>query len=193
MGGTGSGEHNRTSRRTVEDCGSLSVADLRHFNLLPPTGDGLLGEGSCYVPYERVRLRLTATRQPVGGVRWWILCPKCNRRAGKLYCPVPERVWGCRICWDLGYRSRRMDPIAACVRRAERIRWPLECHGIFFGPPPGTPRTRFPKPKRMRWTTYRRILDRAYEYEFRAEVLFCQKLARLFKVPGPYPSVTNPP
>ena len=177
MGGSGSGDHNRTSRRTVEDCDRLLVADLRRMKLLQLTGESL-DVAYCYVPFARVRLRLTATHQPAGGLRWWILCPRCGRRAGKLYYPVPERVWGCRICWDLGYRSRRMDPINACIRQAERIRWPLELRGLWEPSTQGW--ARFPKPKRMRWTTYRRILDRAYEYESRADLLLDQKLTRLF-------------
>jgi hypothetical protein len=57
------------------------------------------------------RVRLTTTPLPWGGVRWWFICPltvngrSCWRRCGKLYLPPGGRYFGCRLCYDLTYKS----------------------------------------------------------------------------------------
>ena len=49
--------------------------------------------------------------QPFGGLRWWFRCPLsvggrfCGRRCGKLYLPPGGRYFGCRLCYNLTYRS----------------------------------------------------------------------------------------
>jgi hypothetical protein len=56
-------------------------------------------------------IHLQTTRPNFGGVRWWFTCPlerngrPCNRRSGKLYLPPRADLFGCRICYDLTYRS----------------------------------------------------------------------------------------
>lgn len=46
-----------------------------------------------------------------GGVRRWFICPlvkdgiPCRRRVGKLYLPPRGKHFGCRICYNLTYRS----------------------------------------------------------------------------------------
>lgn len=58
-----------------------------------------------------VPLRLVVTRPPLGGTRWWWCCPlavdgrPCGRRVQKLYLPPSARVFGCRSCHRLTYRS----------------------------------------------------------------------------------------
>ena len=49
---------------------------------------------------------LTTTTPRFGGFRYWFLCPRCGRRAGKLY--HVER-WACRRCHDLAYSSQRVS------------------------------------------------------------------------------------
>lgn len=54
---------------------------------------------------------LVTTNPPVGGQRWWFVCPltrsgcACQRRVGTLYLPDGGRYVGCRHCYDLTYRS----------------------------------------------------------------------------------------
>src|SRR4051812_30796918 len=51
-------------------------------------------------------VKLTTTRPPFGGVRWWFLCPlNCARRVVKLYLPPGTRYFGCRQCHQLTYTS----------------------------------------------------------------------------------------
>ena len=40
-----------------------------------------------------------------GGRRFCILCPRCGRRAFKLYRPPHSPLFACRVCHDLSYTS----------------------------------------------------------------------------------------
>lgn len=51
-------------------------------------------------------IRLTQTACYFGGFRWWMLCPACYRRVGKLYLIGQYR---CRHCHNLTYRSRKRN------------------------------------------------------------------------------------
>lgn len=42
-----------------------------------------------------------------GGVRWWLLCPLCDRRVGKIHLPPGADRFGCRTCHRLTYESCR--------------------------------------------------------------------------------------
>ena len=71
------------------------------------------------------RVSLTTTPLPWGGLRWWFLCPllkdgrPCGRRCGKLYLPPGGKYFGCRLCYDLTYRSaqeaHRFDGLYAAL------------------------------------------------------------------------------
>jgi hypothetical protein len=53
---------------------------------------------------------VTTVRPHLGGKRYWFLCG-CGRRVGRLYLPTGERVFGCRHCYNLTYRSsQEHDP-----------------------------------------------------------------------------------
>ena len=41
-----------------------------------------------------------------GGYLAYFLCPRCDRRARKLHMPPEKWLFGCRACYDLGYRSQ---------------------------------------------------------------------------------------
>lgn len=47
-------------------------------------------------------VRLSATRCNYGGVRYWLHCPKCSKRVGKLYLGG-KYIFACRECWNLTY------------------------------------------------------------------------------------------
>ena len=63
---------------------------------------------------------LTTTTPRFGGFRYWFLCPRCGRRAGKLY--HVER-WACRRCHNLAYQSQRLSkhPILRGFQRLDRV------------------------------------------------------------------------
>ena len=72
---------------------------------------------------------LTTVRPHLGGKRFWFLCG-CGRRAGRLYLPLGQRVFRCRHCYNLTYRSARehdqrlydlsRDPAALLIALRER-------------------------------------------------------------------------
>ena len=86
----------------------------------------------------------------LGGHRVWFRCPAsgCGRRVAKLY---GGKIFACRYCHDLAYRSQREGAhdrsarCADCIR--EKLGWP---EGILNGSGWG-------KPKGMHWTTYNRL------------------------------------
>ena len=54
--------------------------------------------------------------QRAGGSREWFVCPRCGRRAKKLYLYPRSAAWKCRICHGLCFDSQRELP--AKLRRA---------------------------------------------------------------------------
>ncbi|QQS59890.1 hypothetical protein IPN35_03410 [Candidatus Peregrinibacteria bacterium] len=48
------------------------------------------------------KIRLSTSSCRYGGVRYWIHCPRCERRVGKLYL-AGKYVFACRQCWNLTY------------------------------------------------------------------------------------------
>lgn len=76
-----------------------------------PARRSVTGRAAFAVRTKRgiVRFTVAATRQKLGGVRWWFTCPNCERRCEFLYV---RRGYGapslrCRKCWNLTYRSQR--------------------------------------------------------------------------------------
>jgi hypothetical protein len=60
---------------------------------------------------ENYRVPLTSTLPFFGGRRWWWTCPltingrACGRRVAKLHLPPGGRLFGCRVCHGLTFRS----------------------------------------------------------------------------------------
>jgi hypothetical protein len=52
-----------------------------------------------------LKLDFTYTTPYWGGMRYWLVCPDCKRRVGKLYRPNFERMFRCRSCYGLAYTS----------------------------------------------------------------------------------------
>lgn len=132
MGGYGSsrwGWHRK--KLTTAQCLSLDVSKLRRRGYLEPNSTVPLGvvkwasgsrmnftlrteatdgeavlfyslNGQSVGPYA---VRLATTRPRFGGVRWWWLCPGCERRARILYLSPHNGRFECRLCCGLTYRS----------------------------------------------------------------------------------------
>lgn len=130
MGGLGSGP--RRKKRTVAECFSLDVNRLLRMGLFHRPAGRLCWQDELAADYElpqtengerqlvlshstdwpEQRISLATTRLVSGGLRWWFVCPRCDRRAAKLYLPPTERMFGCRVCYDLAY-----PPSRACRER----------------------------------------------------------------------------
>lgn len=59
----------------------------------------------------RETILLDTTPCHFGGFRFWFICPRlpdgfpCNKRVRTLYLPPDSRLFGCRTCYNLTYRS----------------------------------------------------------------------------------------
>ena len=52
------------------------------------------------------RSQLVGTKPHYGGVRWWFLCSRCDRRVSRLHLPIQVRDYFlCRVCHNLTYES----------------------------------------------------------------------------------------
>jgi hypothetical protein len=93
--------------------------------------------------------RVAITRMPLrlGGSRPWFQCPKCYRRCELLF--MVDALFACRRCHRLTYACNREAPGFRKALHAWRIRARL---GATADDGPEFP----PKPKWMRWPTYRR-------------------------------------
>lgn len=71
------------------------------------TTGGLLAilEGKVLSNFTSRNLLFIPIYPHFGGVRWWLSCPFCGGRSGKLYLPTPHGEFACRLCHDLTYES----------------------------------------------------------------------------------------
>lgn len=170
MGGYGSGNRYRISKKTTGLCLQLDARHLQRENALHPGFSYTLScpdrNSSIGINVEDNRLHLhfysmshgvrtqnvnqyvqiTWTTCNLGGKRAWFLCPvtKCGKRVAILYC---DGVFACRHCQQLAYRSQRLNSEDRAFRRANHIREHL-------GWEPGTINGIGKKPKGMHWRTY---------------------------------------
>jgi hypothetical protein len=69
-----------------------------------------------------VLVELTATVMPTGGRRFWLICPGCKRRCGRLYQVDGSQCFHCRVCLELAYRVQyRKSASAMRVRLLRRL------------------------------------------------------------------------
>jgi hypothetical protein len=87
---------------------------------------------------------------PLGGRRWWLIGPFTGRRALKLHCPQGREQFGSRQHYRLGYACQRETPRDRAFSRARKARRKIGGTDNLTLPLP-------PKPKGMRWRTYKRL------------------------------------
>jgi hypothetical protein len=118
---------------------------------------------------------LVATRPPFGGVRWWFVCPRTNRRVRMLYLPLGARRFASRRAYRLAYASQRGTGVDRAHRGQAKIKARLigdHDPGEWDLPP---------KPKWMRWRTYQRYVDKYDHYEGVLDEGTFTALARLLR------------
>lgn len=144
-------------RWRTDEAQTLTVAEARAQLAAPPRD---LAHLTAYATSEPEGLSVSAdppgtpvsfalTRQS-RGLRAWFVCPRCRRRAAKLFCLMlgPKEVWGCGPCLGLAYpsqaehktraRDRAIAEYAVKVSRAERRgaearerrRWQVTLRGL---------------------------------------------------------------
>jgi hypothetical protein len=86
----------------------------------------------------------------MGGVRRWLVCPGCRIRRQTLYIAAMRLI--CRECANLRYPTQAMNRRYRAIEKADGIRCRL-------GWEPGALRPWGGRPKRMRLTTYWRLVD----------------------------------
>jgi hypothetical protein len=70
---------------------------------------------------DAVAVDVIASRQQLGGRRWWWACPGCGRRCAILLRPAVGQRFKCRVCWHAVYLSdyeNRQDVLARSGRLA---------------------------------------------------------------------------
>jgi len=178
MGGMGSGRRsNYAGKNKTEDSLRLDIRKMQRTNCLMPGREiswlwsvNDKPVASIRVQVEVGRVVLAYRHRPrgesewqdveqavfmehtpctYGGTRPWWLCPSCSRRVAVLY--GTGKLYACRHCYKLAYASQVENAYDRARRQAQKIR-------ILLGGT-GNMMEQFPsKPKRMRWTTYWRLL-----------------------------------
>lgn len=121
---------------------------------------------------EEVRQAFALVGRPCrfGGVRWLALCPRSGRPVAKLYgC---RGVFRSRHMLDASYRSQDRVPAMEKLREREVVLMRrLGTDDSVLGDPP--------KPKWMRWPTYRRLAEELKAVRYGYVVAFTQDVHRL--------------
>ena len=178
MGGCGSGNWYRYStKQTVNGYYALDINVLKRQGLLTPGKRAIITwqdkrdtcsvsirvgrseltldyrVGGRYGDWQNVKeaVALAWTSCYFGGRRPWFECPRCGRRAGRLY---GGTRFLCRLCYDLAYPSQREDRQFRLLRKVQNIRRRLGGLVAIFYPFPD-------KPKGMHYSTYFRQMEQA--------------------------------
>jgi hypothetical protein len=118
-------------------------------------------------------IHLVATAQPLGGQRWWFLCPRTGPRVTKLYLPWGALCFASRHAFGLAYQSQRETPSDRALRRAFKLRRRLGSMGGIG--------ERIRRPKGMHRRTFAREIAKVEEAETLVNgytVLLVQRLAK---------------
>jgi hypothetical protein len=109
------------------------------------------------------RIILIARPRHFGGRQWYFICPYMNRRVSVLWMPNGAQRFACRQRWgrSVAYNSQCSDRIARAHGGKARIKSRLCSIGGFDPDEWDFP----PRPKWMRWSTYRRAEQQFDRYE----------------------------
>ena len=109
------------------------------------------------------RVHLVGLPRNFGGLQWYFLCPYLHRRATVLWMPPGARNFSCRQRYgrQVAYASQFLDRDNRAHRGQTRIKSRLCSIGGFDPDDWDFP----PKPKWMRWATYRRAEEQFDAYE----------------------------
>ena len=111
-------------RLTIEECEQIGISTIMcwqkyaMFNLRPVWNRKefycvLADRLECMTLFSvrktsPLELRFTSSSPHFGGQRYWLVCPNCNKRVGKLYRPRLTDRFECRHCHCLTYTSSQI-------------------------------------------------------------------------------------
>jgi hypothetical protein len=122
-------------------------------------------------------ITLASLSRHYGGRQWFFVCPVTNRRASVLWLPRGAQQFASRHAWpgQVAYRSQFMKAMDRAYLGMEKIKKRLiaDLDPQEWDLPP--------KPKWMRWRTYRRLVERFEEYEAALDAGALARVKRLLK------------
>ena len=137
--------------------------------------EGPRGRCRISVGGREQEVQLIGSPRHFGGVQWYFVCPHLHQRASVLWMPPGAREFGCRQRWvpQIAYASQFETAYDRAFRGQAKINWRL-CSIGGFDPAEWQ---LAPKPKGMRWTTYRRAEQHFARYEAILDRITLDRLA----------------
>jgi hypothetical protein len=123
------------------------------------------------------RIYIAGRRCHFGGRQWYFICPHLNKRVSVLWKPPGAHSFACRQRWrgQVAYASQFLDRDNRAHRGKAKINRRLCEIGGFDPDDWDFP----PKPKWMRWQTYRRMEARFDRYDAELDEGIIRLVARL--------------
>lgn len=161
-----------TPKQTVEQYFQIAIADVK------PRLSVEQGHIEVCLGNHRVSIPLLWTSCNYGSGRPWFRCPRCSKRVGKLYWEPLLKMPACRQCYQLTYRSTRINEAKRLSQRSVQLRRKLGASLDQISPISDVPA----KPKGMHWRTYWRIVDSIVDLEERAIFSIENNTAKILKL-----------
>lgn len=203
MGGSGSGDYYRWSKRTTkEELRRIDIRYMRKAGLLKPNHTGTLswnsnGKPSGIIGYTMRKdamilnykyqqqneewelveqtVPISRTQCNYGGERNWIHCPICQTRVAILY--LVSGLFRCRHCHNVPYSSQQEGYLDRMARKAKKIRRKLDI-GVEWWGADCLSDPIFEKPKGMRWRTFERLKQAENHAQNEIERVFVSRYGR---------------
>ncbi len=100
------GRDSWSDRFMVEDCMVISAFDKKWKPELKSGSANIMLTHPKRGRYFQT-IQTISTRVKPKGDRWWLVCPGCHDRVGKLYIPPGQAYLKCRVCHNLTYQSQK--------------------------------------------------------------------------------------
>lgn len=155
---------------TGEKTGSIGYSTSQHALTL----DYKAGD----TPYH-YHIVLDRTPCHYGGTRTWFICPAvgCGKRVAKLY--LSGGIFACRDCQQLNYASQQASKADLPLMRMHKVRDQLGWPYAYV-----TPLQRVMKPKRMHYSTWRKLVALQDQHEQQFCAGWAKRFNRLNRMAG---------
>jgi hypothetical protein len=87
----------------VEECQKLSINETIKI-IQPKIKEQLL---KTEISSQNLSIAIGIKKTGVSGLRYWFICPICNKYQGVLYVHPISQILACRDCLGLKYKKRR--------------------------------------------------------------------------------------